>query len=104
MKWLPPPRLPSWSWPRQARESFGTSQSSSTGMRSRSAAPRFSPTASAPPRTISWKRSFETLSPFEPLPSPTRDITFVENSRTRSGVARSSGTSDRSAAIPQPMS
>ncbi len=104
MKWFPPPRLPSWSWPRQAREPFGTSQSSSTGMRSRSALPRRAPIASAPPRMISWKRSFETRSPFDPAPRPTRAITRREKARTFSGVAASRGTFERSAAMPHPMS
>ena len=104
MKWLPPPRLPSWAWPRQARESFGMSHPSSTGMRSRSAVPRFAPRASAPPRTTSWNRSFDISCPFEPAPRPTRDMTSRENSFTRSGLARSRGTSLRKAAIPHPMS
>ena len=104
MKWLPPPRLPSWFWPRQARDCFGTSQASSTGMRSRSALPREAPMASAPPRTISWKRASETRSPREPTPRPTRRITPRENALRRSGVACSRVTCERIAAIPQPMS
>ena len=73
-------------------------------MRSRSALPRRAPSASAPPRMISWKRSLLTRSPLEPGPRPTLAITRREKSRTFSGVAASRGTSERSAAMPQPMS